>query len=124
MMKFNKGFFCLVLTLSAQGLQAQDFEGMKLTSDGRFPMDEELCGLVIGDAFAKLTMLKRQNGSPMSEVMADASDADKTFGLSGTMREMVIDAYERPRFSTKEHRERAVTDFANEWMLSCYKAQR
>lgn len=124
MSKINKGFCCLALILfQAQTLQAQDSEGMKLTSDGRFPLNDELCGTVIY-TLAQSTMLKRQDGASISEMMADASKSDKLFGFDETVRDMTLAAYERPQLINKQNRNIAASDFASAWTVSCYKAQR
>ncbi len=125
MNKFKKGLCCFALVLlQAQPLQAQDSEGMKVTADGLYPLNDEWCGPMIGDLMASLFMTMRQLGKPMSEAMAEASSSDEVFGLDGTFRAMVIEAYEAPRFSTVEHKESAIADFVNKWTLSCYKAPR
>lgn len=119
----SKISFVLLFTLLGQDVWAQDSDGMKLTSDGRFPLNEELCGLVV-EQFARFTMLKRQNGDPLSEVMSKAGESDALFGFNDTVRDMALAAYDSPRFSTKANKMSAVDDFANEWVLACYQAQR
>lgn len=124
MNKINKGFCYLALILlQAQTLQAQDSEGMKLTSDGRFPLNDGLCGTVIY-TLAQSTMLKRQDGESISEMMTDASKSDKLFGFDETVRDMTLAAYERPQLINKQNRNIAASDFAGAWTVSCYKAQR
>jgi len=123
-MVFKKEISCaLLFTLIAQGVWAQDSDGMKLTSDNRFPLNEELCGLVV-EQFARLTMLRRQTGASLSEVMSEAGESDALFGFNDTVKDMALAAYDSPRFNTKENRMDAVDDFANDWVLACYQAQR
>lgn len=119
----NKISCVLLCSLLGQGVLAQDSDGMKLTSDARFPLNEELCGLVI-ELIARVTMLKRQTGVPISDVMAEAGESDAVFGFNDTVRDMVLAAFDSPRFSTKTNKMSAVDDFANEWGLACYQAQR
>ena len=99
MNKINKGFLCLVLILlQAQTLQAQDSRGITLTSDGRFPLNDGLCGTVIY-TLAQSTMLKRQDGASISEMVANASKSDKLFGFNDTVRDMTLASYERESIS-------------------------
>ena len=124
MNKINKGFLCLVLILlQAQTLQAQDSRGITLTSDGRFPLNDGLCGTVIY-TLAQSTMLKRQDGASISEMVANASKSDKLFGFNDTVRDMTLASYEHPQLTSKQNRNIAATDFATSWTGSCYKAQR
>lgn len=123
-MVFKKEIGCaLLFTLLAQGVWAQDSDGMKLTSDSRFPLNEELCGMAV-EQFARLTMLRRQNGASLSEVMSEAGESDALFGFDDTVKDMALEAYDSPRFNTKENRMDAVDDFANAWVLACFQAQR
>ena len=59
-------------------------------------------------------MQARQNGVELPALMAAAN--------SESMRQMVLMAYEEPRYQAPENRGRAVADFANEMALACYKA--
>ena len=96
---------------------------MKLTADKRFPLNEELCGMVI-ETVARLTMLKRQVGKPLAEVIAFAGETDAMFNFNNTARDMALAAYDSPRYSEKSYKEDAVDDFTNDWVLACYQAER
>lgn len=37
--------------------------------------------------------------------------------------QMILEAYDRPLFSTMEAKKRATSEFANSWVLSCEKAR-
>ena len=112
----------LLFSFIGQGALAEDSNGMKLTADGRFPLLEELCDF--NGNFAKLTMMRRQNGDPLSEVMSDAKHNDAVFNYNNTARDMALAAYDSPRYSVLDNKKTAIADFTNEWLLACYKAQR
>lgn len=98
----------LVLLLLAFPLQARE-----LASD-----DINTCEVIAEKA--KSIMEVRQVGAPMQEVM----DAVKDSAIKSLYFELVIQAYERPRYQSDEFRRRAVVDFQNEWYLSCVKAMK
>ena len=109
-----------VLLFSVLGQSAL---AMEMTSDGKFPLNEELCSVAIPN-LARLTMLRRQKGDPLSKVLSDAKDTDATFTMNGTARDMALAAYDSPRFSVYDNQRQAADDFSNDWVLACYKAQR
>jgi hypothetical protein len=115
--------FVILSGLIGQPALAQDADGMALTADGRFPLNEELCGMVI-QTMASLTMLKRQAGEPLSDVMSAAAESDAIFNFNNTARDMALAAYDAPRFNTRQNQMDAANDFANEWVLACYRAER
>lgn len=112
----------LALVLSVIGQVPTLVNAVELTPDGRFPSNDSLCGLIVSMQ-AELVMSSRQLGKPISDVITMAEDSDEKFGW-GTMKEMVLAAYELPRWNTVENRMKAVEDFSNDWTLACYKAQR
>ena len=69
--------------------------------------------------FAEITMRGRQSGVPMSQVMKYATERDNEM-----LQAMIMEAYNQPRYSSKEYQDRAVADFRNVWELACYKEQR
>lgn len=118
-MKLSNAITCVfALIFSGTVANADD---LPLTKDGRFPIGDELCGLVV-DTSARLIMLKRQNDEPILETMKTVLD-DLAIGLSDTLREMVIAAYDSPSWPTRDSKLAAVDDFANDWVVACYKAQ-
>jgi len=60
---------------------------------------------------AEMIMEARQDGKNMGEVIK-AWPSDKN---------LVIEAYEQPRFSTEENKKIAVQDFTNKTILKCHK---
>lgn len=65
------------------------------------------------EAGAKSIMTGRQAGFAMSEMM-DRTKAYPDF------QNMVVEAYQRPRFSTEAMQARSVEDFQSEMYLECY----
>lgn len=63
---------------------------------------------------ASTVMKHRQGGTPMSRLM----DA---IGGNEIGEAMIIAAYEHPRYSVKANQREAMTDFANDVMVACYK---
>lgn len=79
---------------------------------------DEYCAQI--ESLAKTTMTFRQSGGEMSVIMGIMlkGEATKVIG-----KQMVMDAYEVPRYSMVENQKREVSDFANEWYLMCVKAK-
>lgn len=71
---------------------------------------QETCTLI--GQLAAVIMEKRQDGVDMSRLM-EIADTE-------LVRELVIFAYDTPRFSSEGYKRTAVQDFANEAMGVCY----
>jgi hypothetical protein len=80
---------------------------------------EEATCLLIGQ-LAKGIMTARQSGTPMSKVINLLGGEAST--INDLARQLIIDAYEQPRFSGDKYQQRAITEFENEAMVMCYKA--
>ena len=72
----------------------------------------------VGTLAAKV-MEARQVNVSMSNMMKIAQDNNNSL-----MKTMVIEAYEKPRFSTEEYQNNAIQDFRSFWELACYKADK
>ena len=83
-----------------------------LTSNFAFASSDDDVVCSFEGQSAELTMYFRQEGKSMAEAMKGASDSSKN---------LIIRAYEHPRFSTEENKNKAAKDFANEITLECYK---
>lgn len=77
---------------------------------------------------ARMTMKHRQDGfSIVSQYEVLDYIKDNSKGEKGyekhykTMENMIIKAYETPRYSLKENQERAIADFSDYWFLRCKK---
>ena len=71
---------------------------------------------------AEAIMDRRQDGTPMRDVIEWIGST----GLKGTKeyaitRQMIDMAYEQQRWSSSEARQRASTDFGNDWAVQCYQ---
>ncbi|WP_175137418.1 hypothetical protein [Achromobacter animicus] len=80
--------------------------------------DRKACS--VSSSLGKTVMEARQAGMPMSELMDVFSKPgradDGEFG-----RTLVEWAFEDPRYSTEEAKERAIRDFENEVYRACYQ---
>ena len=75
------------------------------------PAKKTLCESI--ESVATVVMDNRQLGTKLSDMLKSAT--------SDLVVAIIIEAYEEPRWSTKEHQESTVVDFANEVMLACVK---
>ena len=73
---------------------------------------------IIGE-LAETVMRNRQNGVSLSEMMGVANNADGV--LQPVIREMVLEAYDGPRYSVPDNQDEAVQDFRNDIELVCYQ---
>ena len=78
---------------------------------------EDLCP-AIGE-IAENIMTARQNNMPMSEVMAIVAQGEAIAGLA---REMVIIAYDKPKFDLPDYQSRSISSFRNDMESVCYSA--
>lgn len=76
------------------------------------PTSDQLCA--VKGALAGVVMQMRQMGGEMSEQMNTIPK------LAGGSREMVVKAYNYPRYSTSNMQRKAVEDFRNEIELECF----
>ena len=70
------------------------------------------------NAFAEMagmTMQARQSGVALSDALGVTNGNE-------LLRQIVIDAYQRPRMSVSANRAREVEDFRTEWHLACLEA--
>ena len=64
-------------------------------------------------------MTMRQYGSLMSDLMAKVDNSDPALGQ--LTNELISIAYEKPRMSAEQNRERYIVDFQNEAFSGCMK---
>lgn len=96
----KNGFLVLCAALLASGTPA-------LSNDAK------TCA---GDAMiAGMIMTHRQMGG------MDVNEMMEKFGSEPGLRQMVIDAYEKPAMQTKATRKIMIDEFKNTWSLKCYK---
>lgn len=63
---------------------------------------------------AEIVMQSHQNGVAMTETMGNLGD---------TVPDMIVAAYDRPRFKTADARGRAIAEFRDEMTVACYKGE-
>lgn len=80
--------------------------------------DHEACELV--SRWAASVMSARQAGADVAQVMERAAGEDGA--VPAWKREMILDAYSKPRWSTPERRLQAERDFKNDTYVQCMRA--
>ena len=73
--------------------------------------------------YAKLVMENRQLGAPLSLMMDAATDSNNEKERR-VLEKMTIEAYETPKYSSKEMINEEVNEFQNKYYLNCFKAMR
>ena len=71
--------------------------------------------------YAEIVMEKRQAGVSPS-TMVDAISAEEYKAARQVLSAIILDAYDRPRFSTEEFQQQMVQDFSAEVYLACMTA--
>lgn len=74
----------------------------------------QACSILAGTA--KQVMIARQNNAPIQGLMQIAIKNDSNITMT-----IIKEAYELPRYSTKEYQQKAISDFSNQWYLECFK---
>lgn len=64
-------------------------------------------------------MQARQAGMDMGKVLETSSSSE---AFASKVRDLVVAAYESPRYSTEKNKARAVEDFRNDAYLACMKS--
>ena len=95
-------FLAFALTLTAAPALAQN----------------DICAPIGG--IAENIMAMRQQERAISDVIASVT-ANTPEATQPIIREMILQAYERPAFSTKERQQHAVAEFRNQIELACYR---
>lgn len=73
---------------------------------------------------AESTMRARQTGVPTSEMMRIATNQFKGYPAARELaRDMILDAYSKPRFYSDSMQYRAVQDFRNYYETICYSTK-
>jgi len=79
--------------------------------------EEEITKASICDVYgqvAEAIMTARQGGVSMSKAMGIAADDE-------LVKSLVIEAYGQPAYSTKSIKDKTIRDFANDFLVACYK---
>lgn len=70
---------------------------------------------------AESIMKSRQTGVPLSSLMNVIKDTPETDG-NEIFRNMIVMAYDEPRYSSDNMQRRAIEDYRNLWELGCYQS--
>jgi len=82
-----------------------------------------VCGEIAGTA--EVVMQSRQDGISMSKIMQVLdSNAEMDESTKKLMRDMLIAAYELPRFSTEKVKKETIENFRDQYYLGCVKGLR
>lgn len=79
---------------------------------------EEMCDSLA--TAAGTTMDARQAGVPATKLFELADSFDEE--VRGLLRDIILKAYDTPRFKTEEYRQEAITEFQNQTLVGCLKA--
>lgn len=71
--------------------------------------------------YAEAVMTGRQNGMKITESIANINKTLKAGPMKDYYKAIAYEAYEEPKWSTKENQENAVTEFSNKTYLTCAK---
>ena len=100
----------IAITLSAPAT------AQSLARDGSL----NLCTLMAG--FAEIIMVKRQERIPLTKALDVALQFSSGLGLPWSpLKNLTLQAYERPVASSEQARQQAIGDFADGAMLECMK---
>ena len=75
--------------------------------------DTEKCTFI--SESAELIMQLRQSNAPIADVLKITEDFE-------VLLELVIKAYETPRYNSEEYKDNAIIDFSNLAMVSCLQS--
>ena len=75
---------------------------------------EQICSAM--SSSAETIMQDRQRGADMQAVMERALEANAIY------EDVVVEAYDAPRYATKKHQRREVKRFKNRWYGICHRA--
>lgn len=93
-----------------------------LLLSGQLYAQDKLAACNSISSLAETIMKQRQNGAPMSEMMRIAGEAGGAIGKVG--EELVIMAYDKPRYTTENYQQRVIEDFRDSAHLECVKQAR
>lgn len=97
-----------------EGHETESSEPAKSPQPPQSNTKEETCNNV--STLAHNVMKGRQTGMALSEMMKHSQGED-------WIKELMIDAYDEPRYSTPEYQQRTITEFANTYYLRCFRNQ-
>jgi hypothetical protein len=98
---------------------------LPMTADGRFPEQDFFCDTGVG-TYAGLIMLRRQMGDSMFEIeiFLEQKDLKSSIISEEVHQEILLEAFESPRWNTPDNKQQAAEEFRNKWTVSCLRAPR
>ena len=75
---------------------------------------EQICSAM--SSSAETIMQERQRGADMQALMQRAIEANAIY------EDVVVEAYDAPRYATKRHQRREIKRFKNRWYAICHRA--
>lgn len=89
-----------------------------LTVSANAETKEKVC--VSANSVAKTVMTQRQNGVAMADIYASTAEV-KPEESRQFIRAVIRLAYDKPLYSSPEHKKKAITEFQNEIFSRCLK---
>ena len=74
-------------------------------------------------SMATSVMKARQQGAPMDKLIELARDPEWDAETQQGMIDVVVDAYDSPKFSTAKHQQQAITEFGADYLVSCLQGE-
>lgn len=93
------------------------FSGLSLAKDERADPCLQYSDL------AEQIMKSRQSEVPMAKLVSTFNEWDGNSAQKQLVKELIIDAYERPAFRTPENQSHEVVEFQNKVYLACTKSR-
>ena len=73
--------------------------------------------------FASVMMEARQLGAPLTQILKTTETITDATSKKWA-RNVILDAYEMPRFNTKKMQDNTISDFADKYALACEKGNK
>lgn len=109
--KPSKGGDLMIRSIAAVALTiALGLGGVSAANASEYEPSHKYCSGI--ENIARKVMIGRQAGIPISSWMEDPQIL---------LEEIVVAAYEKPRFKSKGAQKWAVDEFTNQWYLRCFK---
>ena len=81
--------------------------------------EDDVCRSVAG--LAEKVMVARQAGVKLS-VLLQELETTPVDNTTPVIREVILGAYEKPRFTTEAYVKRAIEEYRNTWHVNCLRA--
>ena len=81
--------------------------------------EDDVCRSVAG--LAEKVMVARQAGVKLSAILQEL-ETRSVGNAKPVIREVILGAYEKPRFTTEAYVERVIEEYRNTWHVECLRA--